>query len=127
MIDHITLNVANFDAACTFHTATLAPIGAQLLHKVPLEFTDGSDVAGFGQTRPTFWIAEGAAQTPPVHVAFVAEARAQVDAFYAAALAAGGADNGAPGLRPQYHGDYYGAFVRDPDGNNIELVCHTAP
>jgi predicted lactoylglutathione lyase len=75
--------------------------------------------------KPDFWINEGTPQTPRVHLAFRAENRAQVDAFYAAAIAAGGTDNGKPGLRPHYHPDYYGAFVLDPDGHNVEAVCHT--
>lgn len=124
MIDHITLHVSDFDAAAAFYTAALEPIGAKLLFMVPEEFTDGAKVGGFGQNRATFWLNEGTAQVPPLHVAFTAQTHAQVDAFYDAALGAGGTDNGAPGLRPHYHADYYGAFVRDPDGNNIELVCH---
>ena len=91
---------------------------------MPLEYTDGVRVAGYGRDRPTFWISEGEKQSPATHVALVAENRAQVDAFHGAALAAGGTDNGGPGLRPHYHEHYYGAFVLDPDGNNIEAVCH---
>jgi catechol 2,3-dioxygenase-like lactoylglutathione lyase family enzyme len=83
-------------------------------------------VAGFGEPpKPDFWIGQGAPNKPPIHIAFQVSRRALVDAFYHAALAAGGRDNGAPGLRPQYHPDYYGAFVLDPDGHNIEAVCHT--
>ena len=74
--------------------------------------------------KPDFWIGGGKPNVPPIHVAFRAASRAQVDAFYRAALAAGGRDNGAPGLRPHYHPNYYGAFVLDPDGHNIEAVCH---
>ena len=81
--------------------------------------------AGFGVApKPDFWIGEGAPNVPPIHVAFRAESRAQVDAFHKAAVAAGGRDNGAPGLREHYHPNYYGAFVLDPDGHNIEAVCH---
>lgn len=127
MIDHIDLNVSDYDAACLFYSAALAPIGATLLYVVPEEFTKGVKVAGFGQDRPQFWVSGTTAQTPPIHIAFTASTRAQVDDFYTAALAAGGTDNGAPGLRPHYHETYYGAFVHDLDGNNIELVCHFAP
>ena len=74
--------------------------------------------------KPDFWIGQGKPNDPPIHIAFRADSRAIVDAFYAAALAAGGRDNGPPGLRPRYHENYYGAFVRDPDGHNIEAVCH---
>ncbi|SMY08592.1 VOC family protein [Flavimaricola marinus] len=124
MIDHSGISVSDFDKARDFYDAALAPIGASLLMVVPLEFTNGVKVGGYGQDRPVFWLSEDGAQTPPLHFAFSAASRAEVDAFYSAALAAGGVDNGAPGLRPQYHADYYGAFVRDPDGNNIEAVCH---
>ena len=90
---------------------------------VPKEFTQGTVVMGYGRERPVFWLHEGAAG-PGRHVALLARNRADVDAFHKAAMAAGGRDNGGPGLRPQYHADYYGAFVLDPDGNNIEAVCH---
>jgi catechol 2,3-dioxygenase-like lactoylglutathione lyase family enzyme len=87
--------------------------------------TGHADVAGFGEPpKPDFWISSGTANKPPVHIAFRVPTREQVDAFYRAALAAGGTDNGAPGLRLHYHPNYYGAFVRDPDGHNIEAVCH---
>jgi len=124
MIDHIGVSVSNFEAAKAFYTVALAPINASLLSMIPTEYTNGVKVGGFGQDRPTFWVSEDGAQTPPLHIAFTAQTRTQVDAFYTAALSAGGTDNGAPGLRPQYHADYYGAFVCDPDGNNIEMVCH---
>ena len=85
------------------------------------------DAVGFGvPPKPDFWIGQGEPNVPPIHVAFRAETRAQVDAFYKAAMAAGGTDNGAPGLRPHYHANCYGAFVLDPDGHNIEAVCHAA-
>jgi catechol 2,3-dioxygenase-like lactoylglutathione lyase family enzyme len=127
MIDHISLSVSDFALARAFYSAALAPLGSSYLVTIPPEHTDGVAVGGFGAERPQFWISEGAAERPPVHIAFTAGTRAQVDAFYSAALAAGGTDNGAPGPRPHYHADYYGAFVRDPDGNNIEAVCHTPP
>ena len=123
-IDHIGIAVRDFDAAKAFYDKAFAPLGASLLYLVPPEFTNGEKVGGYGKDRPTFWIHQEADQKPPVHVAFAAENRAQVDAFHRAALDAGGQDNGAPGLRPHYHEHYYGAFVRDPDGNNIEAVCH---
>ena len=86
--------------------------------------TGGASQAGFGaQARPQFWIGSGKPIKGRVHFAFVAKDRDAVDAFYAAALKAGGKDNGAPGLRPHYHANYYGAFVLDPDGHNIEAVC----
>ena len=127
MIDHIGISVSDFVAACAFYDTALAPIGASCLAIIPVEHTGGVNVAGYGQDRPTFWIGEDGVQTPPLHVAFTAATRAQVDMFYTSALDAGGTDNGAPGLRPQYHEHYYGAFVRDPDGNNIEMVCHAPP
>ncbi len=80
----------------------------------------------FQSGKPSFWIGEGEPASGPLHVAFAAKTRAAIDAFYAAALQAGGTDNGPPGLRPHYHANYYAAFVRDPDGNNIEAVCHAA-
>ncbi|MDO6963627.1 VOC family protein [Rhizobium alvei] len=124
MIDHTGLSISNPEAAIAFYDQALAPLGISLLATVPVEFTSGKVVVGYGRERPQFWLHEGERQTPPVHMAFTAASRAEVDAFYAAAIAAGGQDNGAPGLRPHYHPNYYGAFVRDPDGNNIEAVCH---
>jgi catechol 2,3-dioxygenase-like lactoylglutathione lyase family enzyme len=118
MIDHVGLRVADYARSKRFFEQALAPLGYSLL----MEF-DGA-AAGFGtQGKPDFWIGGGAGA--PVHVAIVSADRAGVDAFHRAALAAGGRDNGGPGLRPQYHPNYYGAFVLDPDGNNIEAVCHT--
>ncbi len=124
MIDHMGLSVSDFDAARAFYDRALAPLGMSLVMTVPPEFVGGRKVGGYGRAKPDFWLTEGVKQTPPIHVAFAAETRAQVDAFHAGAMAAGGTDNGAPGLRPHYHENYYGAFVRDPDGNNIEAVCH---
>lgn len=124
MIDHMGISVTSFEKAKAFYDQALSPLGAAMLYQVPMEYTDGALVAGYGRDRPTFWIAEGEKQSPPNHVALAAENRAQVDAFHTAALAAGGTDNGGPGLRPHYHEHYYGAFVLDPDGNNIEAVCH---
>ncbi|ADV13905.1 VOC family protein [Mesorhizobium sp. M7A.F.Ca.CA.001.09.2.1] len=125
MIDHLGINVADFDASKAFYDKAMAPLGAALLYMVPLEYTGGKKVGGYGRDRPVFWLQEGKdGQKAHQHVAFTARSRAEVEAFYAAALAAGGKDNGGPGLRPHYHPDYYGAFVLDPDGNNVEAVCH---
>ena len=120
MIDHTGVIVGSFEASSRFYAAALAPLGYELL----LEFH--ASVAGFGEPgKPDFWIAQGEPNTPRIHVAFRADTRREVDAFYEAALDAGARDNGAPGLRAQYHPDYYGAFVLDPDGHNIEAVCHS--
>jgi catechol 2,3-dioxygenase-like lactoylglutathione lyase family enzyme len=119
VIDHINVNVSNFEKSKVFYANALAPLGYELLH----EF-DGS-VAGFGiDGKPDFWIGQGEVNTPRIHIAFRAETREMVQAFYGVALERGGRDNGAPGLRTHYHPDYYGAFVLDPDGHNIETVCH---
>jgi len=125
-IDHLTINVTDYDKSKRFYELALAALGAK-----PIK--EWGRACGFGVSKPDFWIAEGAAsfQKPeqlaritPMHVAFVASTRSQVDAFYAAAIAAGAKDNGAPGLRPHYHAHYYGAFVIDPDGHNVEAVFH---
>ena len=125
MIDHSGISVSNIDTAIAYYDAAFSPLNISLLYEVPLEFTDGERVVGYGRERPQFWLNGGGKQTPSIHFAFSAESRAQVDAFYKAAIDAGGTDNGAPGIRAHYHPDYYGAFVRDLDGNNIEAVCHT--
>ncbi|MDB2369206.1 VOC family protein [Octadecabacter sp.] len=124
MIDHSGVTVSDFERSKAFYTGAFAPLGATFLQAVPLEHTDGVKVGGFGIDDPCFWISEGEAHKPPLHFAFTANSRATVDAFHAAAIAAGGRDNGKPGLRVIYHENYYGAFVLDPDGNNIEAVCH---
>lgn len=124
MLDHIGIKVADFERAKTFYDAALEPLGAKLLMVVPEEYTNGAKVGGYGLDRPVYWLHETGSSGEAKHVAFTAQSREEVDAFYKAALAAGGRDNGAPGLRPEYHPDYYGAFVFDPDGNNIEAVCH---
>ena len=120
MIDHITLCVADVDRATAFYDRALAPLGVTRL----ADLTDGVRVCGYGDTRPFFWLTGEDATPGILHVAFRAGGHAQVDAFHAAALRAGGCDNGAPGPRPHYHPDYYAAFVRDPDGHNVEAVCH---
>lgn len=125
MIDHTGISASDFARSKAFYTKALAPIGYQLLMEFPAAVTKSVDVAGFGvPPQPDFWLAQGAPNKPPIHVAFRVDKRAQVDAFYKAAIAAGGRDNGPPGPRPHYHPNYYGAFVLDPDGHNIEAVCH---
>ncbi len=124
MIDHVTFGVADFDRALAFYDQALAPLGITRLMSVTAEQSGTADFAGYGDSRPFFWIGGGAASSGQMHFAFSAPDRATVDAFHAAAMAAGGTDNGAPGLRPEYHATYYGAFVLDPEGRNIEAVCH---
>ena len=124
MIDHTGISVVDFEAAKTFYDKAMAPLGASLLCMVPIEYTGGEKVGGYGRDRPVFWLHEAKVPGPGRHYAFGATSRADVDAFHKAALAAGGKDNGGPGLRPHYHEHYYAAFVFDPDGNNIEAVCH---
>ena len=125
ILDHIGFPVSDYQRAKDFYQLALAPLGISLLHEIPAEVTGDQPAGGFGKDgKPDFWISGGARVQPGVHVAFLAADRAAVDRFYAAALAAGGTGNGAPGLRPIYHPNYYGAFVRDPDGHNIEAVCH---
>ncbi len=120
MLDHVGLDVADYDRSKAFYSKALAPLGLELV----MEPVPG--IGGFGERqRPFFWIVTGrrSAQSG-VHVAFTAETRAAVDAFHAAALEAGATDNGAPGVREIYHPAYYGAYVLDPDGNNVEAVSH---
>ncbi|WP_018150168.1 VOC family protein [Leeia oryzae] len=125
MIDHTGVVVSDLQRSKLFYQEALAPIHYRLLMEFPKSVTGHTDVAGFGEPpKPDFWISQGTPNSPRIHIAFTAATRLQVDSFYAAALAAGGEDNGAPGLRPHYHPDYYGAFVLDPDGHNIEVVCH---
>ena len=117
--DHVGFSVRDFAASRDFYKAALAPLGIGVV-------MEGDGWAGFGEPgRPEFWLGRSDELSTRVHVAFRAADRAQVRAFYEAAIAAGGTDNGAPGLRPMYHASYYGAFVLDPDGHNIEAVCHT--
>jgi len=125
MLDHIGLTVTDYAQARAFFDAALAPLGIGKVMEVTAEQTGGHAHAGYGSDgRPYFWFGTGGPPTGQVHVAFTAKDRATVDAFYAAALAAGGRDNGPPGIRAHYHPTYYGAFVLDPDGHNIEAVCH---
>ena len=128
MIDHTGLGVTDPARSRRFYEETLAPLGYKVLKEIPIEFTGGAVVLGFGVTpMPDFWLHQSTPQTPRIHIAFRADNRALVDAFYSAALAAGGTDNGRPGLRPHYHPGYYGAFVLDPDGHNVEACCHAPP
>jgi catechol 2,3-dioxygenase-like lactoylglutathione lyase family enzyme len=125
MLDHIGFGVSDFARSKSFYEQALAPLGYRVVMQVTPEEIGGDAYAGFGDERkPYFWIGTGNALKGRLHVALVARDRAAVDAFYLAALAAGGADNGAPGLRAHYHPNYYGAFVLDPDGHNVEAVCH---
>ena len=125
MIDHTGVTVSDFAASKAFYAAALGPIGYAKLLEFGPETTGSTSVAGFGEPpKPDFWIAQGAPNRPAIHVAFRVSSRAQVRAFHAAALAAGGICNGPPGIRAHYHPNYYGAFVHDPDGHNIEAVCH---
>jgi catechol 2,3-dioxygenase-like lactoylglutathione lyase family enzyme len=125
MLDHVGIPVSDYARSVAFYAQALAPLGIGLVMEVTPEMTGNASSAGFGRGgKPDFWINDDGAPGQHTHVAFVADSRAKVDAFHAAALAAGGRDNGAPGLRPHYHPNYYGAFVRDPDGHNIETVCH---
>lgn len=124
MLDHIGFPVSDFARSKEFYSRALEPLGYRVVMEVSLS-DDGADgYAGFGAERPQFWIGTGKPLQGRLHVAFVAKDRAQVAAFHAAAIASGGIDNGAPGLRPHYHENYYGAFVLDPDGHNIEAVTH---
>jgi catechol 2,3-dioxygenase-like lactoylglutathione lyase family enzyme len=133
LIDHTGIIVSDFVTSRAWYQAAFAPIGYRLLIEAPRSLAGYAGVAGFGEVaigKPDFWIF-GATATqlstkPPLHIAFRAATRALVDAFHKAAIEAGGRDNGAPGLRPHYHPHYYGAFVLDPDGHNIEAVCHAS-
>jgi len=120
MIDHISLRVNDFDKAVNFYKAALKPLGYDVLMQFP-------GAAGFGgpDKKPDFWIMKSDKPLNPTHVAFSAD-RKTVDAFHAAAIAAGGTDHGTPGLRADYHPNYYGAFVLDPEGNNVEAVSHSS-
>lgn len=125
MLDHIGFPVTDFERSKAFYSKVLEPLGYRLLKNVDLSDEAGpGGYAGFGEERPQFWIGTGKPIQGRLHVAFIAKDRALVRRFFDAAIAAGGKDNGAPGLRPHYHANYYGAFVLDPDGHNIEAVSH---
>ena len=120
MFDHIGFYVGDFQRSFDFYSTALAPLNISVCLR-------GEDWAMFGKNgKGALWIGAMGPKASPIHIAFAAETRAQVQAFHAAALRAGGSDNGPPGLRPQYHPNYYGAFVLDPDGHNMEAVCHQA-
>ena len=125
MFDHIGFSVSNMKVSRIFYEKALKPFGIKVLMEVTPEMAGNDDsYVGFGVDRPVFWFGTGKSRVTGMHVAFAAHSRKIVDQFYAAAIAAGAKDNGKPGVRPHYHENYYGAFVRDPDGNNIEAVCH---
>jgi catechol 2,3-dioxygenase-like lactoylglutathione lyase family enzyme len=125
MIDHVSVIVSDYAKSRAFYLQALAQTGHSRL--VELALDGGAQAAGFCHGDGSdFWISQGDANGPSIHIAFRVSSRAAVDAFHAAAIEAGGRDNGAPGLRPHYHQNYYGAYVLDPDGHNIEVVCHAA-
>jgi catechol 2,3-dioxygenase-like lactoylglutathione lyase family enzyme len=126
MIDHVGFAVADAERSRRFYEQALAPLGISLIMSVTPDQTEAGGTAhGFGaDDKPFFWIGDNERVGEGTHVAFAVDSRAKVEAFYQAALAAGGRDNGPPGLRPHYHPNYYAAFVFDPDGNNIEAVSH---
>lgn len=124
MIDHIGIGCSDFARSRAFYEAALAPLGITVLFELTGEMTGGNyDGVGMGKDHPFFWLGSDGARGTGMHVAFAADSHAEVDAFHAAALAAGGRDNGPPGPRPHYDPDYYAAFVLDPDGINVEAMC----
>ena len=127
MLDHVGFAVSDAERSRRFYEQALAPLGITLIMTATPDQTEAGGTAhGFGSNgKPYFWVGDNERVGEGTHVAFTAETRAEVDSFYEAAIAAGGKDNGAPGIRAHYHPNYYGAFVLDPDGNNIEAVCHT--
>ncbi|HEX8640323.1 MAG TPA: VOC family protein [Allosphingosinicella sp.] len=126
MLDHVGFAVADLQRSRRFYEAALRPLGIALLYEIAPELTEaGGTALGFGsEGKAFFWIGDNERPGEGTHVAFTADSRATVRAFYAAGVGAGGRDNGAPGLRPHYHEHYYGAFLVDPDGFNVEAVCH---
>ena len=127
MIDHVGVMVSDFAKSRAFYLQALAQTGHSKLVELPAAPGGHAQTAGFCHADGSdFWIRQGDPNGPPIHLAFRVPSRAAVDAFHKAAIAAGGRDNGAPGLRPNYHPNYYGAYVLDPDGHNIEAVCHEA-
>jgi catechol 2,3-dioxygenase-like lactoylglutathione lyase family enzyme len=119
--DHVGLSVVDYAISIKFYEQALAPLGI----KVMMTFdNDGGKISGLGSEAPFFWVGDGGKLGGRLHLAFEAQSHAEVDAFYAAAIAAGGKDNGGPGIREMYHPTYYAAYVYDPDGHNIEAVCH---
>ena len=127
IIDHFGFGVSDYERAKRFYAEALAPLRITLVMEVSPDMNPTGWACGFGRGgKPEFWIGGEGKTTPPMHIAFLADSRAEVRAFHEAALRAGGRDNGGPGLRPQYHANYYGAFVFDLDGHNVEAVCHRA-
>ena len=127
MIDHLAVIVSDLKISGRFYDKALEPLGYKKLMEAPQEF-GGRLVLGWEDSAETeLYIGEGTRNEPRLHIAFRADNRKMVDEFYKAALSAGGKDNGQPGLRPEYHENYYGAFVLDPDEHNIEAVCHAPP
>ncbi|MEI7063076.1 VOC family protein [Dickeya chrysanthemi] len=130
MLDHLSIPVSDLSRSRRFYEQALKPLGFEQVKDMKFAVSFGV-LMGYGLSSDPggeFWIFQGEVPShPPTHFAFSAESRAEVDAFFAAAVAAGGVDNGQPGVRTQYHPDYYAAFVRDPDGYNIEAVFHRAP
>jgi catechol 2,3-dioxygenase-like lactoylglutathione lyase family enzyme len=124
VIDHTGLNVSDYARSKAFYVKALAPLGYAVIMELPPHIVPNGGMGMGVPPKPDLWIGGGVPNSPRLHIAFRAENRAQVDAFYRAALAAGGKDNGPPGVRAHYHPNYYGAFVLDPDGHNIEAVCH---
>ncbi len=121
MLDHVGIRVSDVTRSVAFYREALGTLGITVL----MDFeVGGARVVGFGKDKPEFWISSGRPLRGETHVAFKAESRSQVQAFHSVALSVGGRDNGPPGIRAHYHPNYYGAFVLDPDGNNIEAVCH---
>jgi len=127
MIAHVGIQVRDIEKSKTFYTAALAPLGYQMLREYGVTPSRQAASAGFGELpRADFWIYQGEANPVSTHIAFLAKTRDAVDTFHQAAMAAGGKDNGKPGLRPQYSTNYYAAFILDPDGYNIEAMCREA-
>ncbi|SJN54783.1 Glyoxalase/Bleomycin resistance protein/Dioxygenase superfamily protein [Vibrio ruber DSM 16370] len=128
MFDHLSTYAIDYEATKAFYAAAFAPLGYGLQMEFVAEWNEEfpqQRMCAFGpQDKPAFWIIETKASFTPRHIAFSASSRQQVDQFYDQAMAHGGQDNGKPGLRPMYHEHYYGAFTLDPDGNNVEAVCH---
>lgn len=123
MIDHLTFGVAELDRSMAFYDVALAPLSMGRVVTLSAAETGSVRIAAYGAADPCLWLAEERPTRGLMHIALVAPDRAAVAAFHAAAIGAGGVDNGPPGPRPQYHRDYYAAFVLDPDGHNIEAVC----
>ena len=126
MIDHVGFAVADAEHSRRFYERALAPLDISLIMTVTPDQTESGGTAhGFGSDgKPYFWVGDNERVGEGTHVAFAVDSRVKVEAFHEAALAAGGRDNGAPGVRPHYHPNYYAAFVLDPDGHNIEAVSH---